>query len=1534
MSTPTLDIPGSSPVSQPGSTPSFPGSIPGNRTEAQNQLAQIAAAQQQADQTQQPPAQSNDNSGNGWSLTNPFQDIGQIWHDVESHTVAPVFHATHWLYQNLVARELSTTFLYTAKGFNGGSPLPFSGSQWKQAWDDSAHISPGQALVVAENNNPIEQQFTAQKYLPAAAISPGARFIDPDDQNQIDAVFRHNNTVNHADVSFQSGMSDALIGWYGDPTNHLGAPIKALKDIKNVPINRADTASQIADKLNSKRSVAFNDWAVGKPISVLAEHPLVKGNFGRANPYANKFAALLAGAKTPEEVGILRKLAYDVDPQLERGLGSLAADAAKSAHDRAFDELAQKNTDLAIQASNMFSPLDIAMKWATTPMSDAEKDAWLGTVSRVKALGAQQMLDADSERLKDLLDLRGSGLTNTATTTLTNRLAELRGKLKYANTSESNIVSTLRNSYYNFPVKIYQSLTDRPFGLINHNSDDGIDSARSWLNRSSVLTPDEKVDFVQRYANATPAQRQHVWRDIENDVYQTVGRRYGITDNVMQRILTTTRSKNQSYVQLARSKAFGGVKIQDMEHAVLPTADNEVVLHPQYLAQLEQGAVPQANLKDLENALDAMNRTGVLGGIINGGARKWDTLKSLLDNVYGLWKPSVLLTGHRAFNHVGDDALRSIARLGGLTTVSNLVGGTYDFLRNMYNRVTRNAIIDNVYMKHQRAIDDAKSRYEGLVARQAREKELKVPKAWRTDPADVVQAKDTYNMLRSLDLDFIGEAHRLGTGTFKIAGSNLDWAEMFGGPQADYLRWLTSSHPTWNSTVAETAQSLHDTGTAIRSRDFAPLNATVVGTQKHTQAYVHYVRNIMMSDPVAKRIVRGDDLTDTARWLANTPEGRAHMKALHIGDADRHVTDIASEVAQMLPNDEMRDAAIAGKFNGKTIERSMPSASMRPDVPGALGTSLHQADPITEWLKNSTQKFMQWTGSMPDDILVRHPFVNEMYKHRLTDAVQRFIATRGRDITLDEAQTLMEGAMRGARKDMQNILYDVSRFNDAGHTLRFVSPFFNAWFNAMSSWSKLFIENPNLMGRMYQAKRALWNSPLAVDTATGQRADVNTPWDQTAFVVHLPKGLAGHLGGLSDIPVDAKTLISPTYVDAIGNPGFGPVVSIPVNQIVKDHPSLMNDAVVRSMLNNMVSKDSMSQLLPSGARDVQTLSQILAGSPDSSRQYAQTVWSIYQDQAYDHLNGKKQWQPNWPDIEAQAKYLTVLDLVANRLMPLGFKPAPAHANLIEEYHAMLDKDPKNALQDFYNKYGPQGMAFTQSLTTDPTGIPATVGADKLVNKYSQLLSQYPELGSVIVGPDGNGNFDQMAYDWQVAKGLRQQLTPQDAAKHANINLGWAQYSQHHAAAMAQLAAKNIPSLNAPAARQIKAGLTNFVARLGDPNDPLYNQDWYDNYTSFNQNTYQDRLRGLLNGIAQEPGLLANVTRSDVRTLNAYAQERDLIYAQLQQRKNKSINAATNQGIARQLDNWVGEHMLADTKFGTLYERYLSKDDFKEPLHAA
>lgn len=1532
MSQPTLQgaLQSSGAINSPGALNST--GVVGNEQiqQAQQQADDLKALTAQQEQAAEDQQKQKKDTSKGWSWTNPFQDVGQVWHDVETHTISPVFHATNWLATNLVKRPYSTIALYSAHNDYEFKNDPqhangswFQGSLWGQAWDASAHISPGRATVLAANDQPV-------------AWSPGHKFVDPLDAASRDEYLNDKKNPLHIGMQLASGSTDAAIDWYGDPSNHLTKVGSLVRTLKNAPIVQSDTIAQKVAKLNSPAGAKFDqDVASGKlNFQALSEHPMVKGSSVAPNPLRYQAAALLSAAKTPEESNLIRQVMAGI-PDAMSTVQHLATAGDVPSSAKALDKLADSNKDLAFQASNMMAPLDVGQTWALNAAEEADREDWLRRVSKVKAAAGQAQINIDPEtadRISKLLNVQKS-VTNTSA--ISDRLAVLRGNLKYANTRDAGIVHVLQNARYNYPVRVYQSLTNRIPGLINHNEDNAVEYVRTWLNKSGSLSRDQKIEYTQKYANANKADRMQVWNNIESDVYKNVGEKYGLSDETMKKILTTTRKRGQSVYMAARSRAYGEIKFQDGDpQAVLPSTDENIIAHPQLITQLESGAVPMTNLNQLENALNRLQDTGILAPLRNAGAVTKDTLGYLLDNVYGVWKPVTLMTGHRVFNHVGDDYLRGVAKIGALASVRNAQEGVGNFLRNNSNRLTKNMVIGNMQADHERSIGIAKATYEGLLNQFKEQRALglaNVPEDLQITAAQVREKKAIYDGLKNLKLDFIPEKHRVGTGVFRIPGSTQLWDEAFGGPNGDYMRYVTSSHPSFMSTIDSVADMHHSVMLANRAGGFASLRY-VDNPERHTAAYVHYVRNQLLPDPVAKQLLQGRSMSDVSNWLSSTTPGRNYMKALHVGDPDVKVNEIAAMINKYLPYDGMRDAAVAGKFKAKTIEEFMPDGGSRPEINANIAALVHGGDQASSFFRKSVDNLMNLTGTLPDDILVRHPLYNSLYKARMTDHVQQWMKDTGKQIIGSrDADALSRAAHLGARKDLQNLVYDVSRFNDAGHTLRFISPFFNAWFNAMSTWSRLIVENPGLIGRAYQAKRALWNSPFAIDNRTGKQADVNTPWDETSFVMHLPKGLAGSMGGLTDVPIDAKTLVSPTYIDAIGNPGFGPLVTVPMNQIVKDHPSLMNDAIVKSMLNNMVDKNSLNQIMPSGARDIKDVASLLVGDPNDAKNYANTVWSIYQEQYYDYFNGQRTQPPDMDDAKNQAKYLTLLDLFANRLSPLGFRPAGSHSFLNDEYKRMLTEDPKNAQQNFYDKYGKAGFIFTQSLNTNPSGIPATVGASAAMKKYKDIVDKFPELAAMIVGPEGNGNFDQMAFDWQVAQGIRQKQTPEEAAQQVNIRTGWAQYGQWLAYANAQLQASGIASMNDPRAKAIKAQITNFVSATGDPNSPWHNPDFYKDYGNYNQNDYMNRIQSLFQ-IAQDPALLSNPMRSEIRSLNSYAQLRDTTYALLQKRPSKTLSASGNADLARNYDAKVADLMHKDSKFAQVYDRYLRKDTWKEPMH--
>jgi hypothetical protein len=258
---------------------------------------------------------------------------------------------------------------------------------------------------------------------------------------------------------------------------------------------------------------------------------------------------------------------------------------------------------------------------------------------------------------------------------------------------------------------------------------------------------------------------------------------------------------------------------------------------------------------------------------------------------------------------------------------------------------------------------------------------------------------------------------------------------------------------------------------------------------------------------------------------------------------------------------------------------------------------------------------------------------------------------------------------------------------------------------------------------------------------------------------------------------------------------------------------------------------------------------------------------------------------------------------------------------------MLAADPKNAQQNFYDKYGNAGFLFTQSLSHDASGIPATRGAAMAYQRYLPLIKQFPDIAAVVVGPEGDGSYSDMAYQWEVANGLRSYLSPQDAMKQEQQNLGWVQYGKLMANINAQLAERGLVSVNQSGAADLKNLRTLFEQASTDPTSHYYNPDWFSAFGAFNQNAYDERIVAL-GKIAQDPGLLANPMRSDIQSLNRYMQIRAQAKQYLAGRPTQSLKSGSNTDVANWFDYSVGQLLQGDTKFAALWGRYLKDDDLK------
>jgi hypothetical protein len=1503
----------------------------------------------------------------GWGW-NPFDDVMQASHDVNqglSDTLGkiPGFNRVMgWLnkpYQMLLSHPVSAFFTFVDnemyKEDNGQSaPLSdlFSGEAWSKAWQNSNNISPGQAITLGLNG----------------VINPGKGEPDPYNQVAREQFFQNNSFANFVSGGIDAGLRTV------DPVNI--AMKKATRPVQDGLRGTVKATSNIDEMMANRATQRFVQRVPQMTFQQLAQHPILAASGARY-----KAASLLSIAKTPEEAGTLMRIGMGDEKAYNDFMSDKQTVAANQAHLDDLDRNVNPNDQLGLPQSvdpthsinpntpvtgdiggtlsktlaqmrvaQVMNNMDLNLKSNFLDLDPQAMAQFTVDSGKIVTEHANKMLQDNADLLSNVDDIYQQLRNRTKASVPSERLADLKASLATRVTrsdgspfrsgldTPTRVQSIIRSAAMDPMVRIYQTLSEpSATRFVDFTRDDSVGVVRAMLNTFPSVDQATRDDLLQRYAGASRADRQVIYNQIERKAVSMTAARYGITPATAEAIYRETATRRGAYLEQAKSRAYGtiqGAKGNRVGASMPITDSGQVVVDPYVEGQLARGALPAMDGRTLDLALSRMNDAGITRVLHHAGENTHRITLEMLDRVYGLWKPLVLLTGHRVYNHVGDDFLRSMAKVGALATAQNARDGVGNFMRNRISSVTKAQKLRTLQGEWDTRINQSKAELKALQARYKTEQEAVAAGVMQTGSVtldDISAAKRDLNQLQAAGPPMVLPKHRIGTGTMKVPGTNIEFPELFGGPDGDYNRRIFGSDATFQTMLNEKADDDFDNVQLMSDHDIITPRD---GVKPHANALLRYVRNQLAPDPVAKKILRGVPDNEIRDWMLKTPEGRARMRALHIGDPMENIDMIHDQIDKYLPTERARAAAAANSFTMKTIDTTWPAASSRPEVAGNIGLLAHGGAPSVGYIKHYTQKLIKFTGSLPDDILVRHPLANTLYKTNFSDVVQSRIAQGHEDtFTVDELNTLRKAAITQTRTQMQKLLYDTSTFSSFGSTVRFMSPFFNAWHNAMGAWTSLIAQNPSLVLRGYQAKQALWNNPASIDMTTGLPANDKTPLSNLAIVTHMPGPLANFLGlkDMNFIPISVSKVISPTYADSIGNPGWGPLVVAPVNALVKRDPSLINNPFAQQILGGRITQNDLQSFVPSVAGQLSDVLHLggVTGSADDVATRAKLEWSLWQEQMYDYTNGKGP-EPNWNDIEKQASWLDFMTMIAGRALPLGFTTDPNHQFLIDEYKRMEGMDPKNAQQDFWDKYGNAGFVFTQSLSKNSGGIAATPGAIQAYKRHESLIKKYPELAALVVGPNGDGNFNDMAFQWETANGLRTYMTPQEAASMEQTNLGWAQYNKIMANLNYQVAARGLTSIKQTGAKDLRQARDAFVAATGDSTSKYYNPDFYSSYGSFNQNAYNARIQAI-EKIAADPALQADYTvRSEIASLNYYFQLRDQARAYLSGRKSKSLTASSNSDVANWFDYGLSLRMQQDTKFQGIYERFLKHDDLSEP----
>lgn len=738
------------------------------------------------------------------------------------------------------------------------------------------------------------------------------------------------------------------------------------------------------------------------------------------------------------------------------------------------------------------------------------------------------------------------------------------------------------------------------------------------------------------------------------------------------------------------------------------------------------------------------------------------------------------------------------------------------------------------------------------------------------------------------------------------------------------------------------------------------------------QSWHKAINHMIMQDPAAKLAVQGKSVEELTHWLTRTPGGLAYRKRLGIKYAppERIAASVWHEVDEYMPAmSGVREAALKGEADIDYLTE-LARVGQRPmDVHTTqLGESLARHNDMSRASDRVIDWFYKWAASVPADRMSRHPLFNQLYEGHAQALGMQELRQWGK-ITQKQADAITEAARRLALKDTRNLVFDIAHRSDTAAMLRFISPFYAATTEAWQRWARIIADKPQTVGyaaMFYNAPASIgWmqdtdgnriardGTVVATDPKTGKAVKRFVPKGERRIMARVPKFIAeGPIGktfgmdssGNWSISQDSMNLV--TQGDPFFNPGTGPIVSIPVNEWVKDKPSQAELARHLGILP--FGPTAGSPLLgntPLGrAADLslpQTIKNFLTSFDTTDERYQRVKLQIMQKAAYEHATLGKP-MPSAREIADMTRNYWRWSAVSAFSQPFATQKPDKYQFFRDQYNNLRRKDPLTADEEFLSRFDESFFIFAQATSKNRVGAEATKAAVELSKRYEQQLAEHPELGALIIGPEGSGPFSPEAYTYQLTHPLvpggsemqRTKLSAEEAMKENERRRGWAKFTQLQNAITAQLHSQGFNSFADPGAEELKA-MKGAVGRLlGDAmlpdgsRNPFYNEAWSEDFNTFDPHKY-DRLIPGLTDVAYSD-MASNPNRSDLRQLQTYLAGRQALMQELQARGAtkggaKSLKAKANADLAQNWARFVDSLIEQDTRFGDLHHRYLSRD---------
>ena len=470
--------------------------------------------------------------------------------------------------------------------------------------------------------------------------------------------------------------------------------------------------------------------------------------------------------------------------------------------------------------------------------------------------------------------------------------------------------------------------------------------------------------------------------------------------------------------------------------------------------------------------------------------------------------------------------------------------------------------------------------------------------------------------------------------------------------------------------------------------------------------------------------------------------------------------------------------------------------------------------------------------------------------------------------------------------------------------------------------------------------------------------------------VMLPASILGGLTGQKDFRINKKSFNITFQGEPWWLPGAGPMVQIPVNELVKNSfPEEADNPVIKYLLPYGATDDSpLKQALPGWVRQVGN-SGLVGKSQDYYNVYAQlTAQEMSLQQA------GKRGPIKDGEIATKTRNWFLMRALASNTMPVSMVPSAKLQFYVDQariyrqkYNNIQSSDQyKQDLAKYENQYGkdlgeqklklehpeyqswqakfyadyPDYYRMSLSLSSNESGIVATDKAyDALKDpKLKRAVAKNVEFGWAYVGADNvygtddGQQFSQSVYNYQLTNSVgegnpatyRGKQSPDEALAAVDAAKGWVDYQKGRTWLNEQLANRGLASLNSKGAEDLKQAFNTFKDQLSEENHA-----WREDFDSRDSGKV---LRFLTAMTEQQSTNKSFAARTDQQAIADYVKGRAWMQEQLAAREKHTL--ASNPDLEEQWDIFTSALVKDNIGFEQVYNRILDADDLKGDLYAS